>query len=442
MAGHRQDRPSPDVRYDGPGAPGRRRRGLPLRPIGRRRAIATPGGSAGPPGLRRARPRRRLSRAGTPPGGAGPERLARELHRPGRHPRRPGRRTRPSNPAVEPGRDPTRLRRYFESLALNTAGTVTEAIIFEAGGVNRKTADAYERLLTTMFLTEALPSWTSNRLQRLSARPKRYVADPALAAALLRVDELAVLREGEFLGRLLDTFLASQLRAELPVAQSEPRLCHVREEHGRQEIDLVAELGGGHVIAPEVKPRRRRHATTPDTCCGYAIGCRTASPPASSCTPGHDPSTSTTTSAPCPSAHCGADKPYSAAVSGGNHAAVSPRPATTRLTGGSVRNPARSGPGAPAGTAKGSSIDVEMRLRIPLEQAPPRRPSPSSPKGRSGARPLSKQDRLRSLGGDRWGLVPDEGSPQERGWPARVGLRTLGGGGRLAGHQWGVQLGH
>ncbi len=156
-------------------------------------------------------------------------------------------------PAVAPGRDPARLRRYFESLALNTAGTVTETTILEAAGVNRKTADAYERLLTAMFLTEALPSWTSNRLQRLSARPKRYVVDPALAAALLRVDEVGVLRDGDLLGRLLDTFVAFQLRAELPVARSRPRLYHVREEHGRHEIDLLAELGGGHVIAFEVK---------------------------------------------------------------------------------------------------------------------------------------------------------------------------------------------
>jgi predicted AAA+ superfamily ATPase len=155
--------------------------------------------------------------------------------------------------AVDPGRDPTRLRRYFESLALNTAGTVTEAAIFEAAGVNRRTADAYERLLTSMFLTEPLPSWTSNRLQRLSARPKRYIVDSALAASLLRVDELGVLRDGDLLGRLLDTFVASQLRAELPVARSRRRLHHLHEEHGRHEVDLLAELGGGQVVALEVK---------------------------------------------------------------------------------------------------------------------------------------------------------------------------------------------
>jgi uncharacterized protein len=156
-------------------------------------------------------------------------------------------------PAADPGRDPVRLRRYFESFAVSTAGTVAESTIFEAAGVNRKTADAYEHLLANMFLVEAIPAWTSNRLHRLSARPKRYVIDPALAASLLRVDERGVLRDGDLLGRLLDTFVASQLRAELPLSRTRPRLYHLREEHGRHEVDLVAELGGGRIVAIEVK---------------------------------------------------------------------------------------------------------------------------------------------------------------------------------------------
>jgi predicted AAA+ superfamily ATPase len=156
-------------------------------------------------------------------------------------------------PLADPGRDPTRLRRYFESYALNTAGTVTESTLLEAAGVNRRTADAYERLLTNLFLVDAVPAWRSNRLHRLSSHPKRYVVDPALAASLLRIDERAVMRDGDLLGRLLDTFVASQLRAELPVTRTRPRLYHLREEHGRHEIDLVAELGGGRVLAFEIK---------------------------------------------------------------------------------------------------------------------------------------------------------------------------------------------
>lgn len=156
-------------------------------------------------------------------------------------------------PSVEPGRDPTRLRRYFETYALNSAGTVANATIYEAAGVNARTADGYERLLTNMFMIEAMPSWRSNRLHRLSSRAKRYVIDAALAGSLLRLDERAVLRDGDLLGRLIDTFVASQIRAELPISQGRPRLYHIREEHGRYEVDLLAEMGGENVVAFEVK---------------------------------------------------------------------------------------------------------------------------------------------------------------------------------------------
>lgn len=154
---------------------------------------------------------------------------------------------------IDPGRDPARLRRYFEAYALNTAGAVADATLLEAAGVNRKTALAYEQLLTNLFVVEALPAWTSNRLKRLALRPKRYLVDPALAAAVLRLDQGAVLRDGDVLGRLLDTFVAAQLRPELAVCETRPRLYHLREEHGRHEIDIVAELGGGNLLAFEVK---------------------------------------------------------------------------------------------------------------------------------------------------------------------------------------------
>ena len=98
-----------------------------------------------------------------------------------------------------------------------------------------------------------MPAWTSNRLKRLVRAPKRYVIDPALMMAALRLDVDGVLRDGNILGRTLDTFVAAQLRAEAVVAESEPRLHHLRTEGGRREVDVVAELGGQRVIAIEIK---------------------------------------------------------------------------------------------------------------------------------------------------------------------------------------------
>lgn len=150
-------------------------------------------------------------------------------------------------------RDPERLRRYVEAYALNTAGVVQDKTLYEAAGINRKTALAYERLLMNLMVVEATPAWTSNRLKRLVLSPKRHFVDPALAGATLRLDENAVLRRGDLLGRFLDSFVAAQIRAELAVTAARPRLYHVRQEQGRFEIDLLAELGGRQVIGIEVK---------------------------------------------------------------------------------------------------------------------------------------------------------------------------------------------
>lgn len=154
---------------------------------------------------------------------------------------------------IDSRRDPARLRRYFEAYALNTAGIVSDATLLRAAGINRRTAMAYEQLLTNMFVVEAMPAWTSNRLRRLSLGPKRYFVDPAIPAAALHLDEDAVLRDGDLLGRLLDTFVAAQLRAECASSDARPRLYHLREEHGRREVDVLAEIGGRDLLAFEVK---------------------------------------------------------------------------------------------------------------------------------------------------------------------------------------------
>lgn len=154
---------------------------------------------------------------------------------------------------VDAGRDPARLRRYLEAYALNTAGVVEDRTLYDTAGINRKTAIAYERLLSNLLVVEATPAWTSNRLKRLVVSPKRYVLDPALAGALLRLDVSGALRHGDLLGRLLDTFVAAQLRPELVVSDSRPRLYHLRQQHGRYEVDLLAEVAAGDVVAIEVK---------------------------------------------------------------------------------------------------------------------------------------------------------------------------------------------
>lgn len=154
---------------------------------------------------------------------------------------------------VDGGRDPVRLRRYFEVLAVHTSEIVEDKTLYDAAGINRRTSLAYEDLLRNLLVIESVPAWSSNRLKRLTRSPKRYVVDPTLATGALGLDEDAMIRDGDLLGRVLDTFVTAQLRAELPVCRTRPRLYHLRLESGRHEIDILAELGAGRVIAIEVK---------------------------------------------------------------------------------------------------------------------------------------------------------------------------------------------
>ncbi len=150
-------------------------------------------------------------------------------------------------------RDPRRLLRYLQAIAANTAGVVDHKTLYDAAGIDRQTAVAYDSLLEVLFVTEQVPAWSTNRISRLTRAAKRYLVEPALVGPLIGLDEQGALRDIDVLGRLLDTFVIAQLRAELDVADPRTTMHHLRLEHGRREVDLVLEAADGRVVGVEVK---------------------------------------------------------------------------------------------------------------------------------------------------------------------------------------------
>jgi uncharacterized protein len=150
-------------------------------------------------------------------------------------------------------RDPVRLRRYLSAVAASTAGIVEHKTLYDAAGITRATALAYDTVLELLFVVEQVPSWHSNRLNRLTRAPKRYLADTALLRPLANVDTRQVMRDGDLLGRVIDTFVMSQLRPEAALTERGVTLNHLRLEDGRREVDLIAESADGAIIGIEVK---------------------------------------------------------------------------------------------------------------------------------------------------------------------------------------------
>ncbi|TQS41372.1 ATP-binding protein [Cryptosporangium phraense] len=156
-------------------------------------------------------------------------------------------------PGLRIVRDPVRMRRYLQLLAANTAGIPTHKLLFDAVGVSRETAVGYDDLLDTLMITQRVPAWAGSRTDRAIRQPKRYLTDPGLLGPLLRVDQRRVLRDGDLFGRLLDTFVAAQLRAECDASIVGADLFHYRDANGRHEVDLIVEARDGSLVPIEVK---------------------------------------------------------------------------------------------------------------------------------------------------------------------------------------------
>lgn len=150
-------------------------------------------------------------------------------------------------------RNPQRLDGYLRALALNSAGVVEHKTLYDAVGVTRPTAVAYDSLLESLFVSERVPAWHTNRLARITRAPKRYLVEPALLGPLAGFDVPGVLRNSDQLGHLIDTLVVSQLRPELEVSEPRARMFHLRQSHGQHEVDVVLEAPDGRVVAIEVK---------------------------------------------------------------------------------------------------------------------------------------------------------------------------------------------
>ncbi len=155
--------------------------------------------------------------------------------------------------SISPGRDPQRLRAYLTAVALNSAGVVDDTTLWTAAGIAKDTARAYDTLLQNLLVIDRLPAWTSNRFKRLTLASKRYLVDSGLFTGVLGLTENDVLSDGDLLGRLIETFVVSQCRAEFALMSPAPRMHHLRMSEGQHEIDLVVEVGAKRLIAIEIK---------------------------------------------------------------------------------------------------------------------------------------------------------------------------------------------
>lgn len=93
-----------------------------------------------------------------------------------------------SQRAGDEGRDASRLLRTLRVLATLTGQAAPDQRIWQSADINKATLRAYDDLLERVHLAAPVPAFESNRLKRLTAYPKRFLADTALALTLAGLD--------------------------------------------------------------------------------------------------------------------------------------------------------------------------------------------------------------------------------------------------------------
>lgn len=166
-------------------------------------------------------------------------------------------------------RRPTAIRAWLSAYAAATGSTASYSKILEAATPAegdkpaRSTSEAYREVLSQLWLLDPVEPWLIGRddLRRLGQAPKHYLADPALAAHLLNVDETDLYQgskvsvvgpqSGSLLGRLFENLVGLSLKTYAQTIGAS--LGHLRTHNGSQEIDFIVFRGDHRVVAIEVK---------------------------------------------------------------------------------------------------------------------------------------------------------------------------------------------
>lgn len=165
-------------------------------------------------------------------------------------------------------RRPATVLAWLRAYAAATATTTSWDKIRDAAtsGIDdkpaRSTTYPYIELLTALRILDPLPAWipSNNHLNALTGAPKHHLADPALAARLVRTSAsqllagsataAAIPRDGSFFGGLFESLAALSIRTY--AQRCDARVSHLRTKGGRHEVDFIVETPTG-VVAFEAK---------------------------------------------------------------------------------------------------------------------------------------------------------------------------------------------
>ncbi len=118
--------------------------------------------------------------------------------------------------------------------------------------IRRPTIESYINALETLYLVERVSPWTKTDYARVGKKDKLFLTDTGLMASILKWNINKVRLDGEKNGKLIETYVFTQLAAIIDVQDSHYALYHYRDRLNR-EIDFLVENENGDYLGIEVK---------------------------------------------------------------------------------------------------------------------------------------------------------------------------------------------
>lgn len=116
-----------------------------------------------------------------------------------------------------------------------------------------KTVAKYIQILEALYIVKLVPAYSNNQLKRVVKSPKVHFIDTGLASYLLNIDvEGSMVRQSEFFGNLVESFVYSELIKHQSYANIDVNIYHYRDQ-SQKEVDFVLEASNGEIVALEIK---------------------------------------------------------------------------------------------------------------------------------------------------------------------------------------------
>lgn len=146
----------------------------------------------------------------------------------------------------------TEMPRLLALLAARVSAMLNVSELSRASATPNTTLARYLTLLETTFMIQPLRAWSGNLGKRLIKSAKIHLVDSGMAAHLTGQTRERLIRDRNFLGGLLETFVVSELRKQAGWSDIAVSFYYFRTTAGR-EVDVVLEDSRGRVAGIEVK---------------------------------------------------------------------------------------------------------------------------------------------------------------------------------------------